>query len=96
MKDLARFLLAPAVSLLVCVPARAQEQASSPPPRTSPIQRLIAVDQLVEAKEYAEAVRGYSELLAADPNNAQILNRIGNAYQALQKCAKPGPIMSAH
>lgn len=52
---------------------------------TSPIQKLIAVDQLVEAKEYDDAVRGYNELLATDPHNPQILNRLGNTYQALQK-----------
>ena len=83
MKHFGRLLIALAIGMVVWVPARAQE--STPPPRVSPIQRLIAVDRLVEDKEYDEAVRGYNELLVSDPNNAQILNRIGNAYQALQK-----------
>ena len=92
MKCFLRVLFALIACLLVRLPAWAQEAA--PPPRTSPIQRLIAVDKLVEDKEYDEAVRGYHELLAADPNNAQILNRIGNAYQALQNCAKRRPTTS--
>ena len=51
----------------------------------SPIQRMIAVDRLVADKEYDEALEAYQEMLAADPQNVQILNRMGNTYQALQK-----------
>ena len=50
----------------------------------SPVQRLIAVDRLVEDKYYTEAVEAYKEMLQTDPHNAQILNRLGNIYQALQ------------
>jgi len=78
-----RMLCALMICGVVCRPAWPQEV--TPPPRTSPIQKLIAVDRLVEEKEYEEAVRGYNELLAEDPNNAQILNRLGNVYQVLQK-----------
>jgi tetratricopeptide (TPR) repeat protein len=85
MNDCGRILCALTICGAVCAPTGAQEAAPAAPPRTSPIQKLIAVDKLVEEKEYNEAVRGYLELLANDPNNAQILNRIGNAYQALQK-----------
>lgn len=72
-------------ALLICLAVKAPGWAQENPPTTSPIQKLIAVDQLLEAKEYDEALQGYNELLAADPNNPQILNRIGNTYQALQK-----------
>ncbi len=84
MTNLKRTLGAVMICGLVCVPVRAQEAATSPPP-TSPVQRLIAVDKLVEDKDYEEAVRGYNELLADDPSNPQILNRLGNVYQALQR-----------
>ncbi|HXZ19271.1 MAG TPA: tetratricopeptide repeat protein [Candidatus Acidoferrales bacterium] len=84
MTNLMRTFSAVMICGLVCAPIRAQEAAATPV-RTSPVQRLIAVDKLVEDKEYEDAIRGYNELLAEDPNNAQILNRIGNAYQALQK-----------
>jgi len=59
--------------------------AQQSPPRTSSIQRLIAVDQLVEEKDYDSAVQGYNELLLTDPKNPQILNRLGNTYQALHR-----------
>ncbi len=79
------------VSLVLClamrVPGWAQDGSAQTPqkprPGTSAIQKLVAADQLVEEKDYEDAVRSYNELLAADPHNAQILNRIGNAYQAL-------------
>ena len=70
-------------ALLVFLVVQAPGWAQQSPPTTSPIQKLIAVDQLVEEKDYDDALRGYEELLASDPNNAQILNRIGNVYQAL-------------
>jgi tetratricopeptide (TPR) repeat protein len=92
MKGLGRIAVALVMCVAVRVPGRAQEAAQGPQPQpppqqavTSPIQKLVAVDQLVEAKDYDDAVRGYNELLAADPHNAQILNRLGNVYQALMK-----------
>jgi len=66
----------------LCVPLRAQEAAR--PAASSPIQKMLAVDQLVEDKQYDEAIRGYNELLAADPRNPQLLNRLGNTYLAMQ------------
>ena len=80
-KYLGRSVVAAAVFLAVAGPARAQQA----PPRTSAIQRLIAVDQLVEEKDYDEAIRGYNDLLTGDPRNPQILNRLGNTYQALHR-----------
>jgi tetratricopeptide (TPR) repeat protein len=73
------------VALAVWFAFQAPSWAQQPPAGTSSIQKLIAVDQLVEEKNYDDAVRGYLELLAADPRNAQILNRIGNTYQALHR-----------
>ena len=80
-KYLGRWVVGVAVCLVVAGPAWAQQN----PPRVSSIQRLIAVDQLVEEKDYDDAVRGYSDLLASDPHNPQILNRLGNTYQALHR-----------
>ena len=71
--------------LLLCLGVSAPSWAQANPPSTSPIQKLIAADQLLEEKEYDEALRSYNELLASDPHNAQILNRIGNTYQALHR-----------
>lgn len=85
MKDLGRMSIALLVCLAASPPGWSQQTQEQPPPSTSPIQKLVAVDQLVEEKDYEGAVRGYNELLAADPNNTQILNRIGNTYQALQR-----------
>jgi len=82
MKYSVPMLLALMLCAALCVPVRAQQAVQ--PAGSSRIQKLIAVDQLVEDKQYDEAVRGYHELLAADPRNAQILNRLGNVYQALQ------------
>jgi len=72
-------------ALLFCLAVQAPCWSQQSPPPTSPIQKLIAVDRLLEEKEYDDALRGYQELLASDPNNAQILNRIGNTYQALHR-----------
>jgi len=81
MNDLGRGL----IGLMICLGVPTAGWTQDAPPRTSPIQKMIAVDKLVEEKDYDDAVRGYNELLASDPNNAQILNRIGNAYLALQR-----------
>ncbi len=70
-------------ALLAILVVQAPGWAQQSPPSTSPIQKLIAADQLLEEKEYDEALRGYQELLASDPDNAQVLNRIGNVYQAI-------------
>jgi len=83
MKYQAHVLFALLLCGALCVPVRAQEAV--PPAGSSPIQKMIAVDQLVEDKQYDEAIRGYNELLAADPYNPQILNRLGNTYSAMQK-----------
>ncbi|HWG58832.1 MAG TPA: tetratricopeptide repeat protein [Candidatus Acidoferrales bacterium] len=38
---------------------------------------------LIARKEYAEAVRTYKQILAEDPKNPDVLNRMGIAYQQL-------------
>jgi tetratricopeptide (TPR) repeat protein len=81
MKFLGRSVIALAILFAASGSARAQQS----PPSGSAIQRLIAVDQLVEEKNYDDAVTGYTALLSADPHNPQILNRLGNTYQALHR-----------
>jgi tetratricopeptide (TPR) repeat protein len=44
---------------------------------------MIAVDELFEQKEYEDAIQGYKALLAEDPHNPQLLNRLGIVYEAL-------------
>jgi len=79
-------LCAAAICGFVSLPAKAQESSQpAAPAHTSVIQKLIEVDELVENKEYDDAIRGYNALLADDPKNPQILNRMGNVYQALQR-----------
>ncbi len=69
------------LALAVGPPARAQQTA---PSGGSSIQKMLAVDQLFEQKEYEDAIQGYQALLAADPQNAQLLNRIGIVYETLR------------
>ncbi|HMD30546.1 MAG TPA: hypothetical protein VKG84_01470, partial [Candidatus Acidoferrales bacterium] len=73
------------VALLACFAVGGPVWGQQSPPRTSSIQRLIAVDQLVEEKDYDDAVLGYLDLLNTEPHNAQIMNRLGNTYQALHR-----------
>ena len=65
------------VALLACFAVGGPVWGQQSPPRTSSIQRLIAVDQLVEEKNYDDAVLGYLDLLNGEPHNPQILNRLG-------------------
>ena len=46
---------------------------------------MLAVDQIFEQKEYEDAIRGYQALLADDPHNPQLLNRVGIVYEALHR-----------
>ncbi|HVN09722.1 MAG TPA: tetratricopeptide repeat protein [Patescibacteria group bacterium] len=101
MKHFVRIFVATALCLVLRVSGNAQQDAPRSPQEAaqpqaeltveqirqiaSPIQRLIAVDRLVEDKEYDEAVQAYKDMLASDPQNAQIWNRLGNTYQALQQ-----------
>ena len=66
---------------LVAGPPAFTQQSS---PHASIIQKMLAVDQLYEQKEYQDAIRGYQALLAEDPHNAHVLNRLGIVYETLQ------------
>jgi len=79
MKHLVRWGAILLIALVAGPPALAQQT----PPPTSSIQKMIAVDLLFEQKEYEDAIQGYKTLLAADPRNPQILNRLGIVYEAL-------------
>lgn len=83
MKSLLRWVAASVLALVAGPPLLAQQ---NPPPASS-IQKMLAVDQLFEEKEYEEAIEGYKELLATEPRNPQLLNRIGIAYEALHNVA---------
>lgn len=67
------------VALVAGPPASAQQAA----PRVSTIQKMLAVDELFEQKEYEEAIQGYQALLTGDPQNPQLLNRVGIVHEAL-------------
>lgn len=91
MKYAAHTIFTLIVGVAISVPVWAQQAVLPPAPlptplpaTSSPIQKLIAVDQLVEQKQYDEAVRGYNSLLSDDPHNPQLLNRLGIVYQAQQ------------
>jgi tetratricopeptide (TPR) repeat protein len=43
----------------------------------------LHADILMARKEYVDAVRAYNEIVKSEPRNAQILNKIGIAYQEL-------------
>lgn len=43
----------------------------------------MKADLLMARKDYFEAVRAYSDILKTDQNNAQLLNKMGVAYQQL-------------
>lgn len=67
------------LALVAGPPAFAQQSA----PRVSTIQKMLAVDELFEQKEYEEAIQGYQALLADEPHNPQLLNRVGIVHEAL-------------
>jgi tetratricopeptide (TPR) repeat protein len=76
-------LLRSGAILILALVAGPPVQAQQNPPHTSSIQQMIAVDQIFEEKEYEDAIQGYKALLAEDPHNPQLLNRIGIVYEAL-------------
>ncbi|HUK53530.1 MAG TPA: tetratricopeptide repeat protein [Candidatus Binatia bacterium] len=79
MKHFVRWGAILTLALVAGPPAPAQQTA----PPVGSIQKMLAVDQLFEQKEYEDAIVGYKALLADDPRNPQLMNRIGIAYEAL-------------
>jgi tetratricopeptide (TPR) repeat protein len=82
----------PAVLLIVpCgktqeVPNKPAETAVPSPPPSNLTPRQIAemrADILMARKEYEEAIEGYQKILKQEPKNAEILNKVGVAYQQL-------------
>jgi tetratricopeptide (TPR) repeat protein len=66
----------------------ANSTASTPPVKPfaamSPRERAeMHADILMARKEYADAVDAYTAIIAGEPNNALLLNKVGVAYQQL-------------
>lgn len=93
-----KYSLLVAVSLVLsCVPAaRSQQQApASTPPANSaansnagakltPNQAAeLRADVLMAEKEYSDAIRAYGSIVQTDPSNAQVLDKMGVAYQQI-------------
>lgn len=80
-------------ALFVCLATGTRAQQSSPTASDSaaattstltPRQTAeMKADLLMARKDYFEAVRAYSDILKTDQNNAQMLNKMGVAYQQL-------------
>ncbi|MGH9683961.1 MAG: tetratricopeptide repeat protein [Candidatus Acidiferrales bacterium] len=90
-------LFAIPLTLLLVTAIRAQQKpaastassqtASGPPSATAPMTPLqIAVmrgDILMARKEFREAIRAYEQILSEHPKNAEVLNKMGIAFQQL-------------
>ncbi|HXW55181.1 MAG TPA: tetratricopeptide repeat protein [Candidatus Cybelea sp.] len=84
-------LCAIALALVLTPGAPAQEQTPSGVPsastaaeKLSPRQSAeLRADILMARKEFVDAIRAYDEILKSDPKNAQILNKVGIAYEEL-------------
>jgi len=57
--------------------------AAQPPPMTPRQVAEMRADILVARKEFAAAIGAYSKILATDRKDAELLNKIGMAYQQL-------------
>ncbi|HTS11399.1 MAG TPA: tetratricopeptide repeat protein [Candidatus Limnocylindrales bacterium] len=80
--------------LLAVSPARAQQTSEAAPPESSaaepsqttmtPLQAAeLKADILMARKEFVDAIRAYDEILKQAPQNAEVLNKVGVAYQQL-------------
>jgi tetratricopeptide (TPR) repeat protein len=76
--------------LFVVVPTYAQQtsdtsaSSDSTPANMTPRQTAeLRADILMARKEFADAVRAYDEILRATPNDAEVWNKVGVAYQQL-------------
>ncbi len=89
------------VALFGASPARSQEQTqpqstqsgviSPGSPETTPRQSAeLRADILMARKMYPEAISAYQKLLASEPKNAILLNKIGVAYQEEGNSARAG------
>ncbi|MGH9735117.1 MAG: tetratricopeptide repeat protein, partial [Candidatus Acidiferrales bacterium] len=60
------------------------DTSSKPAAKLSPTQVAeLRADVLMAEKEYTDAVRAYSSIVETDPTNAQVLDKMGVAYQQL-------------
>ncbi len=59
------------------------DESVQPPPMTPRQMAEMRADILVARKEYAMAATAYEKILATDPKDAPLLNKIGMAYQQL-------------
>jgi tetratricopeptide (TPR) repeat protein len=64
-------------------PPVASTEAAPAPPMTARQIAEMRADILVARKEFATAAEAYERILATDPKNAALLNKIGMAYQQL-------------
>lgn len=76
-------LLAPAVQAQQ-VPASTTSPDSPATSQLSPRETAeLRADILMARKEYTEAIRSYDDILKTAPNDAELLNKMGVAYQEL-------------
>jgi tetratricopeptide (TPR) repeat protein len=78
----------PAATVPIQQPPAQPASASTPQPATTstavPRQTAeLRADILMARKEYKEAIRAYDEILKDAPNDAELLNKIGVAYQQM-------------
>ncbi|HXN19993.1 MAG TPA: tetratricopeptide repeat protein [Candidatus Binatus sp.] len=65
-------------------PAQSSDASSSGTSSMTPRQMAeLQGDILMARKEYPSAVNAYSKIIEAEPKNAQLLNKVGVAYQQL-------------
>ena len=61
------------------------DQDSSPAPKTPQEADRTRAEIMMARKDYQEAAVAYQKVLERDPNNAEILNQIGIAYEELHQ-----------
>lgn len=86
-------LFAVPVILLAVAPVNSQEttNTSAQEPTAAPVAANLTPHEMTELrgdifmarKEFQDAIRSYDSILKTDPRNAEILNKIGVAYQQL-------------
>lgn len=74
----------PATASPAANPTAVSTDPSKPAAKLTPTQVAeLRADVLMAEKEYADAVRAYSAIVEANPTNAQVLDKMGVAYQQL-------------
>ena len=91
-----RWVLLAILSILAAATCRAQQVPNAPigttqgnseegPPKASSMTpreiALMRADILMARKDYGEAAKAYLDILKSEPNNAELLNKTGLAYQ---------------